>query len=1020
MMTFHDLIDIWRERNPLSKHFTWSSNVTHGIHCRLDFFLVSRNLANSTSNVRISPGIQSDHSFVHLKFSIHSAKRGPGYWKFNNSLLDDVVFVELITKLISTELSSNNNTNSTIQWELLKFKIRSVSMKYSKDKAKERRLKETDLLSKISDLECQLFQNECPNIRAKLRNAQTELLTFYDYKLKGTIIRSRARWVEEGEKNTSFFNELDHPQLTLDDSSSCDGPLDLEECFSALSSMKNDKAPGSDGLTANFYKKFWHIIGQVVINSLNSGFQEGALTAEQSRGIITVILKPGKDSTLLKNYRPITLLNTDYKIGAKAIAARLKCVIHKIIGPNQTGFMKGKFIGENIRFVLDLIDYASNHNIPGLLFLIDFEKAFDKLEWNFIDYTLSFFSFGNSLREWINVFYKRGNACVCNNGFSTGFFNIQRGVRQGCPLSPYLFILCVEVLALKVISNVNIKGIRVGNNVIKLSQYADDTTFFLDGSRDSFEETLSVLDDFRLASGLAINISKCNIMPLGSFINNLPTCINDLALNVTTGPVTMLGVSFTQNRDDLFRLNYQPKLSRLKKCLRVWSGRDLTPIGRNIIVKTFALSQLVFLFLVLPNPPIGFIKELESIIFDFIWGGSSDKVKRSSMINRLADGGLKVIHINSFINSLKCTWIKRYCNDIHGPWKIFFDLELYKLGKQFLFQCNCNKRDISIPNNFVSQIIKAWCEISFNNPTDNYGNQFLWNNSYIRINNQIVFYKFLYEANVKYVRDLYGENGRPLTFHFFRTKFNLPMFPFTIYTGLINAIPLEWRRDYVQNCNFPNCNEIWLDKVLHSNSTSQCVYSRYLDKVAQIPTASRKWANVFNNLTTEDWNRFYSIPWATVSESKIQYFQFRVLHRIIGTNKLLHTIGKSDSPNCTFCDTHIESIEHLFWECSVTSTFILGVEAMLLNKQFFFSKKDILLGFGVDVAHPYNFLILYMKHFIFQCKLNKCIPVVEDFFYKFKFTISVKKYTQHRYRSKSKVNFMQLKQAFRTCDSLFH
>lgn len=188
---------------------------------------------------------------------------------------------------------------------------------------------------------------------------------------------------------------------------------------------ENDKAPGSDGLSVNFYKTFWNSIGQVVLESLNFGSQRGQLSTEQAIGIVTLSLK-GNKAVTLQNYRPITLLNTDYKIAAKVIASRLKGVIHRLIGPHQTGFLKGRFIGENIRFVLDLIEHCSHCNLPGFLLLLDFEKAFDKLEWPFVRKTLTYFKFGTSFKNWINVFYKNCNTCICNNGYSTGFFHFNR------------------------------------------------------------------------------------------------------------------------------------------------------------------------------------------------------------------------------------------------------------------------------------------------------------------------------------------------------------------------------------------------------------------------------------------------------------------------------------------------------------------------------------------------------------------------------------------------------------------
>lgn len=326
---------------------------------------------------------------------------------------------------------------------------------------------------------------------------------------------------------------------------------------------------------------------------------------------------------------------------------------------------------------------------------------------------MSFFYLGNGFKSWVNLFYNSSTACVCNYGHSSGFFKIERGVRQGCPLSPYLFILCVEVLSMHVITNRIIKGIFIGHNQAKILQYADDTVLFLDKSETTLCEAIRLLKDFSLASGLTISMSKSDLFPLGPFITNTPFFLTKLNIKVTHGPVRFLGIYFNHDGNDLFRLNYIQKLSRLKSCLRLWSSRDVTPIGRITLVKSLALSQLVSLFLVLPDPPVSFIKDLESMIFVFIWQGNPDKVKRSVLINDIQKGGLKAIHIKSFINSLNCTWVRRHCDNSKGLWKIFFDLELTKYGKDFLFYCNCSSQDVRIKNVFVRQVVHAWSDATF-------------------------------------------------------------------------------------------------------------------------------------------------------------------------------------------------------------------------------------------------------------------------------------------------------------------
>ena len=233
-------------------------------------------------------------------------------------------------------------------------------------------------------------------------------------------------------------------------------------------------------------------------------------------------LIPKKDAELyyIKHWCPITLLNTDYKIAAKAIANRVKSVLPRLINYDQTGFMKGTFIGENTRLIDCIIQYAKEKNIPGLLLFIDFEKAFDSLEWSFILDSLRFFRFGTSIINWVTVFYNKTESCILNNGWASNFFETQRGVKQGCPSSPYLFILPAEVMAKAIRNNTNIKGISVNNQEVKISQYADDTTLILDRSLKSLSYSLDLLDDFGKVSGLKLNDRKTEALWIGSCIGN--------------------------------------------------------------------------------------------------------------------------------------------------------------------------------------------------------------------------------------------------------------------------------------------------------------------------------------------------------------------------------------------------------------------------------------------------------------------------------------------------------------------
>ena len=656
--------------------------------------------------------------------------------------------------------------------------------------------------------------------------------------------------------------------------------------------MEPDKTPGTDGLPADFYKVFWNDISDYLVNSINYAFGKGQLSATQRRGIIKLIPKKDAEPDLIKNWRPITLLNCDYKIAAKAIANRLKKVIPKLVNSDQTGFIKGRFIGENIPLINGVINFAAAKNIPGLLLFLDFEKAFDSLNWSFIQRTFKHFNFGSSMINWVKTFYNNIESCVLNNGWSSNFFKPERGVRQGCPLSPYLFILCVEVLAEKIRNTKDVKGIFVNQNEIKISQYADDTTLILDGSKKSLRVSLQVLERFRTVSGLKLNNKKTEVLWIGANTGRDEILCPEKNLKWVKDKVKALGVWFSTDPKVTMEANYTDRLAKVNECLGSWEYWRLSLLGKITVLKSLIVSKLVYILSPLPtNHRV--LKELSKSFFYFLWSGKGDKIKRNVMIGDYSDGGLKMIDLESFNKALKSTWVKKYLDpENHGKWKYFFDSELQLFGGPAIFRGNLKQDDLTkygFSDLFTMEILQIWSEVSFNpcvTSIDHFLSSSLWHNSLIKIDNRPVFYKSWYAKGVKNVAHLMKDSTTFLSYHEFEKLFGIKS-NFLAFQGLISSLKSlkQLNRDFSLIRN-KTCEDFH-EQFLKTEKINKVVYERLVRIKKQRPTRSQeKWSDdcELENDVAIDWKSVYRLPFNCTKITKLITFQFKLLHRRLATN----------------------------------------------------------------------------------------------------------------------------------------
>ena len=266
---------------------------------------------------------------------------------------------------------------------------------------------------------------------------------------------------------------------------------------------------------------------------------------------------------------------------------------------------------------------------------------------------------------WIRTFYNNISSCILNAGSTSLYFSIERGVRQGDPLSPYLFILSLEMLAILIRDEPNRNGIKSHDVEIKLSLYADDITSFL-GDELSGHKFIEIVSMFGKFSGLELNIEKSMAKWLGSKRNSVE---KPLLISWPDKPIKILGIFFSYDEQECNALNFESKINKIRQIIYQWKERDLTLIGRIQIIKTFIISQFQHIITVIDIPEFQ-IKQIEAIIYNFVRNGKKDKIKRSTLRKRKELGGLKAPNFRCIIQAEKLKWLFMLLNPDGRPWEV--------------------------------------------------------------------------------------------------------------------------------------------------------------------------------------------------------------------------------------------------------------------------------------------------------------------------------------------------------------
>ena len=439
--------------------------------------------------------------------------------------------------------------------------------------------------------------------------------------------------------------------------------LTLEELTTTLNTC-TDSAPGPDGIPYSFLKYFWSDYGQVLLEAWNYSIRSKELAPSHKVSYLRLIPKAGKDSRVITNLRPITLSNTDHKLVTKTYARKLTNIVSSCIGDEQTAYIPGRLINDNIRSMLMTMDLADvDVNVDGVIVSLDAKKAFDSVDHRFIKRCLKEFG----LEQFVPIFdvlYKDLRSDIIINGRIVKGYNILKGVKQGDALSCIIFIMCMEPLIRNIKANRLIRP--VASNFLNIAipnvyGFADDISVLTVNDNLCVQAVFDEYEKFTSASGLYLNADKTEIL-----------CFNRRAFQQQVFRINYNGVSHVLRSKEMIKINgiimLQNSIRReevnvaaavesMEKLLKSWSARRLTLVGRILIIKTFAISKLIYIMQSLKlsdNSCKAFIK----VAFKFLWNKNynaaraPERIKRSVMYTSVANGGFGMLDIERLGDSL--------------------------------------------------------------------------------------------------------------------------------------------------------------------------------------------------------------------------------------------------------------------------------------------------------------------------------------------------------------------------------
>ncbi|GKA18960.1 RNA-directed DNA polymerase, eukaryota [Tanacetum coccineum] len=702
--------------------FTWSHPSAEKMS-KLDRFLVSDGIL--TIFPSISALCLDRHLSDHRPILLCEVKVdfGPIPFRFYHSWFKLVGFDDMVEQTWRALAYSDNN--KMIRFKKKLQELKKVIRLWVNDKKIQSAGSKNSIVSELRDIDKRLDQyGPIDSLIFRRQDLMSNLNDLKEMEDMDFVQKAKVRWAIEGDENSKYFHGIinkkrsnlairgvfvdgtwctdpilvkkafkDHYEARFNKPTkarlklsfsfpnrlSTDQVADLERHVShdeirlAVWDCGVNKSPGPDGFTFEFFRKFWKVIGPDFCEAVEHFFKQGSFSKGCNSSFIALIPKV-LDAKFVNDYRPISLIGCIYKVVTKILASRLAMVIAGLVSNTQSAFVAGRQILDGPFILNEVLDWCKRKKKKALFFKVDFAKAYDSVRWDFLLDVLEAFGFGSTWCTWIRGISDFAKASLLVNGSPSDEFHIHRGLKQGDPLSPFLFILVMEALHLSVCKAVDedvFKGIQLqGSLALSHLFYADDAFFMGEWSDNNLRGIINILKCFHLASGLQINIHKSQILGVGVSRSRVEDMASSLGCTIMENKFRYLGVmvgaGMTRHKawDDVI-LKLQSRLSK-------WKAKTLSIGGRLTLLKSVLGASPLYNMSIFKVPK-GVLKVMESIRSNFFKGASMLEKKISwiawdKVLASKKKGGLGVSSYFALNRALLLKWVWRFVSQDDSLW----------------------------------------------------------------------------------------------------------------------------------------------------------------------------------------------------------------------------------------------------------------------------------------------------------------------------------------------------------------